>query len=206
MGGGAAPAEWLRQLTGLAAVGVWLAILAGVAVAIRRRMIEACGLRLPDGLHCHPDAQRVLALGEAGLRQVGFTASKAGTLMGLSEAVQAGRLPLDAWLEAPTADTVNDLSKRLLALKGIGPWTVSYALLRGYGWLDGSLHGDVAVRRALGALLARDAGTADMPSPAVPPSQALTVTPQAAEAWLAPLSPWRALAAAHLWASLAMAA
>lgn len=176
------------------------------AVAIRRRMIEACGLRLPDGLLCHPDAKRVLALGEAGLRQVGFTASKAGTLMGLSEAVQTGQLPLDAWLDAPTADTVGDLTERLLALKGIGPWTVSYALMRGYGWLDGSLHGDVAVRRALGALLVRDTGSANTPSPSVPPSPPLTVTPQAAEAWLAPLSPWRALAAAHLWASLAMAA
>lgn len=175
------------------------------AVAIRRRMIEACGLRLPGGLHCHPDAKRVLALGEAGLRQVGFTASKACTLMGLSEAVQAGQLPLDAWLEAPTAGTLSDLSERLLALKGIGPWTVSYALMRGYGWLDGSLHGDVAVRRALGALLAQDTGSASTPPPG-PPSQPPTVTPQAAEAWLAPLSPWRALAAAHLWASLAMAA
>ena len=34
-------------------------------------------------------------------------------------------------------------------LKGIGPWTVDYALLRGFARLDGSLHGDAAVRRQL---------------------------------------------------------
>ena len=81
--------------------------------------------------------------------------------------------------------------------------------MRGFGWLDGSLHGDVAVRRALGALLKPNAASAKPPSPRFQPLQPVpspTVTPQVAEAWLAPLSPWRALAAAHLWASLSVAA
>ena len=73
----------------------------------------------------------------------------------------------------------------LSAIKGIGPWTVHYALLRGFGWLDGSLHGDVAVRNALARLL-------DVPS----------VSQREAEQWLGAFSPWRALVAAHLWASL----
>jgi len=169
------------------------------AVAIRRRLIEACGIRHTSGIFCHPQAAQLLPLGEAGLRAAGFTASKARTLLSVSEAVQGGVLPLDEWLDAERdkqlasglSDGPDDISAKLLALKGIGPWTVSYALMRGFGWLDGSLHGDVAVRRALGALLAQ--------APA-------SVTPQEAEAWLAPLSPWRGLAAAHLWASLSMAA
>lgn len=50
---------------------------------------------------------------------------------------------------------------------------------------------------ALGPLLARQSGLR-VPVTATP------ITPQEAEAWLAPLSPWRALVAAHLWASLSM--
>lgn len=174
------------------------------AVAIRRRMIEACDIRHHSGSLCHPQATHLLALGEAGLRTAGFTASKARTLLTISEAVQGGALQLGEGLDdgqdRGPRDAPGDIAAQLLAIKGIGPWTVSYALMRGFGWLDGSLHGDVAVRRALGTLLARRADSANQPSPN------LTVTPQAAEAWLAPLSPWRALAAAHLWASLSMAA
>ncbi len=161
------------------------------AVAIRRRMIAACNVRHSSGRLCHPQATQVLALGEAGLRDVGFTASKARTVLAVSAAAQDGSLPLDDWLQHPP----DDIGPRLQAIKGIGPWTVSYALLRGFGRLDGSLHGDVAVRKALGALLHQ--GSSSAPAPA---------TPQEAEAWLAPLSPWRALVAAHLWASLSMSA
>ena len=77
------------------------------------------------------------------------------------------------------------VEKALLAIKGIGPWTVNYVLLRGFGWLDGSLHGDVAVRNALARLLARPG-----------------VSQAEAGQWLAGFAPWRALVAAHLWASL----
>ncbi len=63
-------------------------------------------------------------------------------------------------------------------------WRLS-TLLRGLGWLDGSLHGDVAVRGALQALL-------DVPE---------RIDEKRARTWLEPFSPWRALVAAHLWAS-----
>ncbi len=177
------------------------------AVAIRRRMIEACGIRHTSGMLCHPQAPQLLALGKAGLRAAGFTASKARTLLSVSEAVQGGMLSLDDWLDPGPSQGLRgdpgDIAAQLLAIKGIGPWTVSYALMRGHGWLDGSLHGDVAVRRALGALLTRVPASGKPPSP---PAPSPTVTAQVAEAWLAPLSPWRALAAAHLWASLSVAA
>jgi DNA-3-methyladenine glycosylase II len=56
--------------------------------------------------------------------------------------------------------------------------------MRGYGWLDGSLHGDAAVRRSLQKLLVMT----DKP------------TERQTQDWLADFSPWRALVAAHLWA------
>ena len=71
-------------------------------------------------------------------------------------------------------------------MKGIGPWTVNYALLRGYGYPDCSLHGDVAIRAAFQRLLGEE----------TKPDMART------EALLAQYRPHRTMAAAHLWASL----
>lgn len=159
----------------------------GAAVSLRRKLILATGLRHSGGLYCHPDAAHVAALDAASLRAAGFSGSKTQALLAVSRLVADGELPLDDWLTAPDAELIRD---RLLAVRGIGPWTVDYVLLRAYGWLDGSLHGDAAVRRALGRLL----GCAQ------PPDE------KAARTWLAPFAPWRALLAAHLWASLALPA
>lgn len=153
----------------------------GAAVALRRRLIAAAGLRHSGGLGCYPDARSLLRLGEDALRAAGFSQAKARALRALADAVAQGQLPLDRWVEAPPAD---EIRAELLRLRGIGPWTVDYALLRGFGWVDGSLHGDAAVRRSLQALL----GAGQRPSA------------DEARRWLAPFSPWRALVAAHLWA------
>jgi DNA-3-methyladenine glycosylase II len=152
----------------------------GAATAIRRKLILAADIRHSGGLWCYPDAERVARLPEDGLRPLGFSATKARTIHALSAAVVSGALPLDAWAIAPDAE---EIRARLREVRGIGPWTVSYALLRGFGWLDGSLHGDVAVRRNLQVLLGR----------------AEKLTEAEAEAWLLPFSPWRAMVAAHLW-------
>ncbi|SCK30837.1 DNA-3-methyladenine glycosylase [Vogesella sp. LIG4] len=151
------------------------------AVSIRRRFIQAAGQRHSSGLYCLPDADCVAAMDEATLRGAGCTQGKAQTLLRLAAAVAGGELPLAAWQFAPDAAQIG---KQLATMRGIGPWTISYALLRGFAWLDGSLHGDVAVRRNLQRLLGR--------------SDKLEAAE--VEAWLAPFAPWRALVAAHLWA------
>lgn len=149
----------------------------GAAVSIRRRLIQAAGLQHSGGLYCYPGAAAILDLGEDRVRQAGFSQAKARTVLELCRRSLDGRLALDQ-------ASVPEIGRQLLDTPGIGPWTVSYTLLRGYGWLDGSLHGDVAVRRGLQALL----GAAEKPGE------------KETERWLAPFSPWRALVAAHLWA------
>ncbi|MCK2087079.1 3-methyladenine DNA glycosylase 2 [Thauera aromatica] len=158
----------------------------GAAVSLRRRLIAAAGLRHSGGLACYPDARSLLRLGEEALRAAGFSRAKGQALRALADAVMQGRLPLERWVEDPPAD---EIRAELLRLRGIGPWTVDYALLRGFGWVDGSLHGDAAVRRGLQALL----GTAERPNA------------DQTRRWLAPFSPWRALVAAHLWTLAALA-
>ncbi len=156
------------------------------AIALRRRLIAATALQHSSGMLCHPDAAALAALTPEQLRAAGFSVSKIATLERVCAAVLDGSLPLDAWATQPLqAQDAQAIEDALLAIKGIGPWTVHYALLRGFGWLDGSLHGDVAVRNALARLL-------DVPS----------VSQREAEQWLGAFAPWRALVAAHLWASL----
>ncbi|WP_350305989.1 MULTISPECIES: hypothetical protein [Photorhabdus] len=51
---------------------------------------------------------------------------------------------------------IQQLTHNLLAIKGIDMWTINYALLRGFNYLNGSLHGDVAVRRNIQRLIKRN--------------------------------------------------
>ncbi|RBH45785.1 3-methyladenine DNA glycosylase 2, partial [Pseudomonas sp. MWU13-2860] len=138
-------------------------------------------------LLCHPSPEQLAELEPEQLGQAGFSRAKTKTLLELSRRTADGDLPLQGWLDGGAPE---EIAARLLALPGIGPWTVSYALLRGYGWLDGSLHGDVAVRRGLQRLLEREEA----------------VSPRETEQWLQGFAPWRALVGAHLWAMQTAAA
>lgn len=151
------------------------------AVSIRRRFIQAVGHQHSSGLWCFPDAKAVTATHFDVLRETGLSRTKAETILAISEQVEQQSLPLDSWLGDTPAETIET---HLQQIRGVGPWTISYALLRGFGWMDGSLHGDVAVRRNLQALLGRSD----------------KLTEKEARLWLENFSPWRALVAAHLWA------
>lgn len=151
------------------------------AIALRRTLILQAGRQHSSGIWCYPEAADVAALDIDALTSRKFSRAKAETILRLARLVVDGALSLAA--DAPP-DTV---AARLLAVKGIGPWTVNYALLRGYGYADCSLHGDVAVRTALQRLLGLE----------VKPDIAFT------EAWLAHYAPYRTMVAAYLWQSLA---
>jgi DNA-3-methyladenine glycosylase II len=152
------------------------------AISLRRTFILQAGRQHSSGLWCYPTAADVARLTVDDLTSRKFSRAKAETLLRLAHLVSDGELLLDL----TPANSIEQISAALLAVKGIGPWTVNYGLLRGYGYADCSLHGDVAIRAALQALLGEDAKP-DMPR---------------TEKILAQYSPHRTMAAAHLWASL----
>lgn len=158
------------------------------AVSIRRKFIQLVAARHQSGLLAYPAADSLTGISCDTLRAAGLSQTKAATLLRLAEVMREQNL--DAQLQAcwhadkNRAQRMATISEQLASIRGIGPWTISYALLRGFGWLDGSLHGDVAVRRNLQRLLALDEK----------PDEKFT------QQWLAQFAPWRALAAAHLWA------
>jgi DNA-3-methyladenine glycosylase II len=150
------------------------------AIALRRSFISLAGRAHPDGLWCYPEASDAARLDLEDLTSRKFSRARSRAP---SSARRARRSRVSALARDADLPTV---SERLLAVKGIGPWTVNYALLRGYGFADCSLEGDVAVRTAIGRLL----GAEERPNLAE------------AAAFLETYRPHRTMAAAHLWASL----
>jgi DNA-3-methyladenine glycosylase II len=121
----------------------------------------------------------VAALGIDGLRALGFTRQKAGYCHGLAEQVRSGALDLQALPAAPDESG----RRALLAVPGLGPWSVDIyylmALRRPDVWPRGDLALAVALRdvKGLRALPSRDEQE------------------EIAAAW----APWRAVAARLLW-------
>jgi len=150
-----------------------------VSVAAARRLgarlTEAYGIPLaePDGelTHCFPTAAALAAADPAALP---MPRSRSAALTGLAAAIDSGEVALDGGADRER------VSAALLALPGIGPWTVGYIRMRALADPDSFLPTDVGVLAAL-----RELG-------ATAPAAEL------AEAW----RPWRSYAVQHLLAYL----
>lgn len=102
---------------------------------------DAAWRRLGEGLGPVSPALFVEA-GETGIRAQGITGAKARTLVGLGE----------AWLAGLSEGPPEDLRARLLALKGIGPWTADTYRLLALREADAFLEGDLALQQVIGVL------------------------------------------------------
>lgn len=163
------------------------------AVSLRRKLIQRAGMQHSSGIWCYPDPAAIAVLDEADLRAQGFSQTKAGTVIELANLIHSGQLPIQQWLDdywQRKTLAAQEIYDKLIQVRGVGSWTINYTLLRGFGWLDGSLHGDVAVRRNLQRLLNQQK----------PMANDEKITETFTEDWLTGFSPWRALVAAHLWA------
>ncbi|MFK8252711.1 DNA-3-methyladenine glycosylase family protein [Ancylobacter terrae] len=120
--------------------------LAGIVIAqqVSAASARAIEARLTAVLGGEPDAARVLAAGEAGLRAGGLSTPKIRTLAALARSVDAGNLDFERLhaLPSPAARAA------LVALPGIGPWTAEVYLLFALGRADAFPAGDLAVQIA----------------------------------------------------------
>lgn len=125
------------------------------AVACQQLSIEA-GLtllnRLAEDARPHDRAPRpfpgpddIAALTPQQLRSVGFSTHKAQAIASIAAAVRAGLLELDALDRSDAAAAVATLRQ----LRGIGPWSADYVLLRGLGRLDAFPRNDVGALKGL---------------------------------------------------------
>ena len=111
------------------------------------RLVAAYGEPGPGGLAAFPAPERLAAADLEGLRSaVGITGSRARTVLAVAELfARTGSwpvpLPREQWDERAAA---------LLAVPGIGQWTVAYLRMRLFGDPDAVPVGDLVLRRALG--------------------------------------------------------
>lgn len=89
--------------------------------------------------------ETVCDTGLGGLRGLGVTGQKASYIVGLAEAIRDGRLDLAAVARAP-----DDAGRaQLLAMRGLGPWSVDVYYLMALRRPDVWPHGDLALAAAV---------------------------------------------------------
>jgi AraC family transcriptional regulator of adaptative response / DNA-3-methyladenine glycosylase II len=167
------------ELASRAILGQGITVAAARTLAARLVAGHGTALATPQGgvTHLFPAAADLAAVDPALLP--GPAARRAALHLVATE-IAAGRLDL-----AAGSDRV-EAARRLLEIRGVGPWTAGYVAMRALGDPDAFPPGDVALRRAIVALGG--------------PSDARAITALAAR-W----RPWRSYAVHHLWASLAPA-
>lgn len=143
---------------------------------LRRTLIELAGIDHSSGMKAHPTPAGIAALDPDLLGRLKFSRAKAAYLINAARAgVDYEALP-DG--DAPSADAA------LTGIKGIGPWTRAYVLLRACAFPDIAPVGDAGLALALQNFHGLDR----RPGPAEQ------------TALMQLFTPWRSLATAHLWA------
>ncbi|MEY2879767.1 MAG: hypothetical protein RLZZ15_2147, partial [Verrucomicrobiota bacterium] len=146
---------------------------------LRRRLVERVGAPFAAGLFAPPTPAAVAALEPADLLPLQFSRQKADYVVQTARLVASGALDLAA-LRTMSATRVE---RTLLAVRGLGPWSVNYLMMRALGLPDCVPLGDTGVTSGLQALLK------------------LEVRPDvdATRRLMAMFAPHRSLATAHLW-------
>ncbi|RKP45491.1 DNA-3-methyladenine glycosylase family protein [Trinickia fusca] len=192
---------WLAPLVatapGLRVPGAWSAFelvvraIVGQQVSVKAattligRLVVRAGARIDDHAH-EGTAWRFptpAALAEADLANIGMPGKRVAALQGVARAVASGDVPIDGGTadRSPRGADLAALRAALLALPGIGPWTVEYIAMRAWRDPDAWPATDLVLMQSIAA---RDA---TLTRPAA--QRART------EGW----RPWRAYAAMHLW-------
>ena len=149
------------------------------AFQLRRRLIERASRPFAEGLYAPPTPADIAALAPADLQPLQFSRSKAAYVIDTARLIAEGQLDLDA-LRTMSATRAE---RTLLAIRGLGPWSVNYLMMRSLGFADCVPLGDTGVTSGLHALLKLD----DRPDI------------EATKRLMPVFSPYRSLATAHLW-------
>jgi len=150
------------------------------AVALRRELITAAGMEHKSGLRAHPTAEAVAAMDVETLRTLKFSRSKAEYMLAAARAVASCEVPLDNLRNI----SARHAARLLGSVRGIGPWTIQYAFLRGFGFADCLPSGDAGLAQGLGRLHGE--------RPKEPEIREM----------MARFAPYRSFATYHVWASL----
>jgi AraC family transcriptional regulator of adaptative response / DNA-3-methyladenine glycosylase II len=146
------------------------------ATTIACRFVDAFGDRIvtpfPDLNRLTPSPARVAGASVDAIARNGIVSARCRSIIALAEAQASDSLCLDRGVHGDPDASI----QRLAELPGIGQWTAHYIAMRALRWPDAFPKEDIAVRKRLGGVTAREA-------------DALS------QAW----RPWRSYAVMHLW-------
>lgn len=119
-----------------------------VARAIRARTVRALGTSFTAGggtVYTFPKALDFLRAGQERLRALGLSARKAEYILGIASHAA------DGTLDPRRLETLSNqqVVEELVQLRGVGPWTAQWVLLRALGRADAFPAGDLALRRVI---------------------------------------------------------
>ncbi|MGC4071704.1 MAG: Ada metal-binding domain-containing protein [Nibricoccus sp.] len=149
------------------------------ACLLRSRLIQLAGTPVAENLYAPPSPAAVAQLAPAALLPLQFSRQKADYVIATSRLIVEGKLDLAAL----TSMSATRAERTLLAIRGLGPWSVNYVMMRSLGFADCVPYGDTGVTSGLQSLLELDV------RPDVDATRRL----------MSGFSPYRSLATAHLW-------
>lgn len=149
------------------------------ACRLKSRLTTRVGTQMADGLFAPPTPAAVAALNPAELIPLQFSRQKADYLVSAARLVAEGKVDL----ESLRTQSATRAERTLLAVRGLGPWSVNYLMMRALGFPDCVPLGDTGVTSGLQALLHLDE------RPDIDATRRLMTM----------FSPYRSLATAHLW-------
>ena len=152
------------------------------AFTCRNRLIDLAGARAGGGLTAHPTPAEVARLEYTDLTKLQYSQRKAEYLIDASRAIASGDLNLEG-LHNASATTADET---LMAIRGLGRWSVNYILMRSLGFADCVPVGDSGLVRALQEFNGLDARPG--------PDETLALMER--------FAPHRSLATFHLWKTL----
>lgn len=152
------------------------------AYVLRRALIELCGRPAGNGFIAHPHPEQVAALDYADLTSRQFSRQKAAYLIDFARLIATGEFDAEGLRALPTIRA----ERQLRGVRGIGPWSANYLMLRALGFADCVPIGDTGLVTGLELFFALDH------------------RPNAVEthALMQKFAPHRSLATYHLWRSL----
>lgn len=126
------------------------------AYTLKRRLVEAFGMPIDlDGNRywLFPRPEQIAALSVSDLEPLRMTVKKCEYLISVAEAIASGTLSKERLKEA---GSLKEAEKLLTGMRGIGPWTANYAIMRCLRLPDAFPIDDVGLHNAIKYQLGSD--------------------------------------------------
>ena len=156
------------------------------AYTLKKRLVERYGESLEfEGITywTFPTLDKVVSLNIEDFKAMQFTSRKAETILEIAHAMKNGELSKDSLL---LEDNAQNIYSKLTSIKGVGPWTAEYVMMKCFDIANAFPISDVGLHNAL----TNQMGLSQKPT--------LTDIKEMAEAW----EGWKAYATFYLWRSL----